>query len=601
MKSSEIPKFHIDYYNTKTIDTSYLEKQYVLSEDDIKNNYNPFHLDKIQIYNPSYNMFFKLAEDNYNNVGLNHKYSMLDLLNVIDQETREPVEKNIHIKYSPLLDPLKYMIGKYKNDETIYVLPSIHNNGSHPKLLDTNNASYVDNFFSFLSSKLLHSHNFLHGVDYYGSFLGVQQKFKINVIDDLDYLSNSDYFKENINKMFSIADIEMNEFSNFGSRNNKQKLVIEDKVDITDFETLDVISNNDQLCDITNEIVYEKPIRNTSSSSTSSSSSSDTESESEDDEENDSQSSSDSGSNSDSNSDSNSNSDSENSSENNSDNDGGDDGDDNKNDDEQWETESEESSSNMEEARYVYINNFPVQLICLEKCNGTMDELFEKNKMDLKTSASALFQIIMILLVYQKTFHFTHNDLHTNNIMYIETQIEYLYYKYKNTIYKVPTYGKIFKLIDFGRSIYRFQNKTFCSDSFANGGDAATQYNCEPYLNEKKPRIDPNYSFDLCRLGCSIYDFIIEDDKNPGDFDELQKTIYRWCTDDKGKNILYMSNGEERYPNFKLYKMIARTVHKHTPENQLDFPFFKQFMVKSKNLVLDDVDMIDVDSMPCYV
>jgi hypothetical protein len=156
-------------------------------------------------------------------------------------------------------------------------------------------------------------------------------------------------------------------------------------------------------------------------------------------------------------------------------------------------------------------------------------------------------------------------------------------------------------LIDFGRSIYRFQNNLFCSDSFANGGDAATQYNCEPYMNENKPRIDPNYSFDLCRLGCSIYDFIIEDDTNVSDFDELQKTIYRWCTDDKGKNVLYMSNGEERYPNFKLYKMIARTVHKHTPENQLEYPFFKQFMVKSRNMVLDDVDMINVDSMPCYV
>jgi hypothetical protein len=589
MKSSEIPKFHIDYLNMKTIDTSYLEKQYIPSDEDNKNNYNPFHLNKIQIYNPSYNLFFKLSEDEYNNICLNHKYCISNLINIIDQETKEPIEKNIFIKYSPLLDPLKYMIGKYKNDETIYLLPSTNNKGSHPKLLDTNNASYVDNFFSFLSSKLLHSHKFLHGVDYYGSFLGIQNKFKINVIDDLEYLSNSDYFKDNVNKLFTIADVEMNDFSNFGSRNNKQKLVIEDKIDITDFETLDVISNNDQSCDIVNEIIYEKPIRNTSSSTSSSSSSSDTESE--DDEENDSQSSSDSGSNSDSNSDS------ENSSENNSDNDD----DDNKNDDEQWETESEESTSNMEEARFVYINNFPVQLICLEKCNGTMDELFEKNKMNVKTSASALFQIIMILLVYQKTFHFTHNDLHTNNIMYIETEIEYLYYKYKNTIYKVPTYGKIFKLIDFGRSIYRFNNNLFCSDSFSIGGDAATQYNCEPYMNENKPRIDPNYSFDLCRLGCSIYDFIIEHDKNPGDFDELQKTVYRWCTDDKGKNVLYMSNGEERYPNFKLYKMIARTVHKHTPENQLEYPFFKQFMVKSKNLVLDDINMIDLDSIPCYV
>ena len=63
-----------------------------------------------------------------------------------------------------------------------------------------------------------------------------------------------------------------------------------------------------------------------------------------------------------------------------------------------------------------------------------------------------------------------------------------------------------------------------------------------------------------------------------------------------------MRNGEERYPNFKLYKMIARTVHKHTPENQLEYSFFKQFILKkSKDIVLDHVNMIDLDVMPCYV
>lgn len=593
MKSSETPKFVMHYFKTNPIDTNYLEKQYVPSEDDIKNGYNPFHLEKVQIYNPSHNLFFQLTEKNYNNIALNHKYHITDLLNVINQETREPIEKNIHIKYSPLLDPLKYMIGKYKSYDNINVLPSIDCSGSHSKLLDTNNASYVDNFFSFLSSRLLHSHGFLHGVDYYGSFLGIQQKFKMNVIDDLDYLTGSHFFKNNINKMFTIGDIENDdEFANFGSRANKHKLNIEDDVEIgidvldLGIENLDVVENIECI----NEIVYEKPIKNTQNSSQSTSDSDDDETidENHSDEniEQKSERNSDSGSSEDS-QDSDETEDVE-----------------NDENDENWETESDsesESSFMQEEARYAYINNFPVQLICLEKCQGTMDELFEKDKMDLKTSASALFQIIMILLTYQKTFHFTHNDLHTNNIMYIETQIEYLYYKYKNTIYKVPTYGKIFKLIDFGRSIYSFNEKTFCSDSFANGGDAATQYNCEPYMNEKKPRIDPNYSFDLCRLGCSIYDFIIEDEKNQDDFDELQQTIYRWCTDDKGKNVLYMSNGEERYPNFKLYKMIARTVHKHTPENQFEYPFFKQFMVKSKNLVLDDVDMVDVDVMPCYV
>ena len=37
-----------------------------------------------------------------------------------------------------------------------------------------------------------------------------------------------------------------------------------------------------------------------------------------------------------------------------------------------------------------------------------------------------LFQIIMILITYQKIFNFTHNDLHTNNVMFIKTDKKYL-------------------------------------------------------------------------------------------------------------------------------------------------------------------------------
>ena len=238
-------------------------------------------------------------------------------------------------------------------------------------------------------------------------------------------------------------------------------------------------------------------------------------------------------------------------------------------------------------------------MICLEKCDGTLDELFVNHDIDESTGLSALFQIVMILLVYQKTFHFTHNDLHTNNVMWVKTDQEYLTYQFQGKIYRVPTYGKIFKMIDFGRSIYKFENKQFCSDSFASGGDAATQYNMEPFMNENKPRLEPNYSFDLCRLGTSIYDFIIDDDDeaDPSNMDELQKTIYRWCLDDNKKNILYKKNGEERYPNFKLYKMIARTVHAHTPEAQLEFPVFKQFLGKYQ----DTTNVMNLDEIPCYI
>jgi hypothetical protein len=102
-------------------------------------------------------------------------------------------------------------------------------------------------------------------------------------------------------------------------------------------------------------------------------------------------------------------------------------------------------------------------------------------------------------------------------------------------------------------------------------------------MNENKARIDPNYSFDLCRLGCSIFDFIIDDcDVEFSKLNDFQKIVYTWCQDDNGKNVLYKRNGEERYHNFKLYKMIARTVHQHTPEAQLELPIFKQYLVENK-------------------
>ena len=205
----------------------------------------------------------------------------------------------------------------------------------------------------------------------------------------------------------------------------------------------------------------------------------------------------------------------------------------------------------------------------------------------------------MTLLCYQKTLQFTHNDLHTNNIMFVNTEEEFIYYVYKRNTYKVPTFGKIYKIIDFGRAIYNYNGQRFCSDSFAPSGDASTQYNCEPYMDNDKPRLDPNYSFDLCRLGCSLYDFVIDDDVPITDYDEFQQIVYNWCLDDNNKNILYKKNGEERYPNFKLYKMIAKTVHNKTPDDQLNYSVFKQYIIEP-NTEIPKNTYINIDTLPEY-
>jgi hypothetical protein len=179
-----------------------------------------------------------------------------------------------------------------------------------------------------------------------------------------------------------------------------------------------------------------------------------------------------------------------------------------------------------------------------------------------------------------------------------------LNYRYKNKLYRVPTFGKIYKIIDFGRAIYGHSGKKFMSDSFHPKGDASTQYNTEPYFNEKKPRLEPNYSFDLCRLGCSLFDYFFDDiDDVEEEDDPIALTIARWCEDDKGRNVLYKKHGEERYPDFKLYKMIARTVHNHTPENEFDREkdnIFNKFL-SSRKKIGKKAKVFNVDDIPSYI
>jgi hypothetical protein len=599
-------------------------------------------LSNVQNYLPIYDRFFSLNATNFNSINLNHMWNISDikdvkkkdkdvlfehehiytckLKNLADEEDFAMTQK-VFIKMAPLLDPFKYLVGKYNHtDEHLFDLPSIDKNKKvHPKIQDTNNSAYIDGFFSFLTSQVLHKHNFIHGLDYYGSFLAVKNNYKINVIDDIDYLIQSDFFNKHKNALFTIEDYShlIENFQettlkplNISQRSQKSNLSLK-SIDDSIFENIfentnekandnknantfsldDVKSLNIDLIDITSSINItdqKKSASLKSGSSCSSRTSHTNENELEDDLIEDldcSKSKSASGSD-------NGSIKSKSSSETGSGSDGsGSDG---------YETDETEIE---EEKLILTIQKFPVQVICMEHCENTLDELIINNDLSDDEWISALMQIIMILITYQKLFSFTHNDLHTNNIMYIPTNKKFLYYYYKKKHYKVPTFGKIFKIIDFGRAIYKFDNKVFCSDSFQTGGDAVTQYNTEPFFNDKKPRLEPNFSFDLCRLACSIFDYIIDDMdsiKNINTCDPIVKLIVEWCTDDNGINVLYKNNGSERYPEFKLYKMIARCVHKHTPNAQLDRPEFSKFVIQ-KNGISKGEQIMNMDEFPSYV
>ena len=603
----------ISYKKESPLEIEHLAKQYdadvtVVDGSSVEDpnhlpKYNPFYIQNLQNYNPLYSHFFEVTHSNYNKITLNQTYGIRQK-QLVNRETGEPHDAPIFFKFAPLLDPIRYMVGKYNlNDPLLKTLPSINRENTlddcFSKIADPNNVSYVDSFFCYLSSQLLEKHNVFNAVDFYGSYLGIQELFRADVTDDIEYLQSSPFYLQNLNREFYVENYEYNRYNN-GSKTNRQRIQINTSsrdsrislgAETLDIETPEVVHLEEvpvpvpeSKDDDRTETVYEKTGTNLRSNASTASDSTQNSHEfnySSDEDENE-----------------------PDTCYNDIDNDiqSAEETEDTEDTEDEYETVSTEPDD-----IYAYIRNFPTQMICLERCDGVLDDLLETEEFGADEIASCLFQIVMTLIIYGKAFHFTHNDLHTNNIVYTETTDKFVYYRFQSKYYKVPTYGRIFKIIDFGRAIYRFRGKVFCSDSFAKCGDAYSQYNCEPYMNPDKPRLDPNPSFDLCRLACSIYDIVFDEDDNPytDKLDPLQETILRWCSDDNGKNVLYKRNGEERYPGFKLYKMIARNVHNHTPEEQLKFPYFSQFELSKK--AKSKVDMakinqqcMNIDELPVY-
>jgi len=556
-----------------------------------------FNLEIVQNYNPLYskinglsNSLDILKENDVTSneqklVRVNKKISENEYeVTILDKNSGKEQNENIFIKFSPLLNPLGYLTGKYNHeDPKLFTLPNIGKSQlSHEKMNDLNNNAYLDSFYCYLTSKLKKK-GFVHGLNFYGELLAVKNNYIINIADDLSYVDKSSFFSKYYNKLFSVQSMDGMDFAcnlNQTSNKFKEKLSIGGSLKNMKSEVLDNTIFENIFCEEinsgeNNELEEINSLKKTSlksiglrsSCSDSSGSTNSSRSSITTEENSDSECESD---------DSQCNSDDE--LEDNSDEEGSD-----------YNSEDDTSSEDEDEEQAILatINKFPVQVIIMEKCHGTLDDYIEElMEMDDTNSKfvdlwkSILMQIIMMLITYQNVYNFTHNDLHTNNIMYVETNEKYLYYCYNDKYYKVPTYGKIFKIIDFGRAIYDYNGDNYCSDCFNKGEDAATQYNFGVYHNPKKPIITPNKSFDLCRLACSIFDFFVDSMDEVSDIRKTNKIanlIIGWCEDDKKRNILYKSDGEERYPDFKLYKMIARTVHNHIPEEQLNNTLFSNY------------------------
>jgi len=247
---------------------------------------------------------------------------------------------------------------------------------------------------------------------------------------------------------------------------------------------------------------------------------------------------------------------------------------------------------------FAEFTGMPVMLIFMEKMEESIDSLLGEDTYDESKWTAWMWQIICALIQAFSFIELYHNDLHGNNILYSSTTDEFIYYRTKdNQIWKVPTFGKIFRVIDFGRAILRVENQSIISDDFHEGNDAAGQYNFGSIRDPKEAAITPNQSFDLARLAVSIFDTLYEEPpavkvvtsgpttvlSKEGDWtvketiSPLYNLLWTWMLDIKGHNILKSENGEERFPGFDLYKHIAANCKNAVPKDQLRKPIFEKF------------------------
>jgi hypothetical protein len=254
--------------------------------------------------------------------------------------------------------------------------------------------------------------------------------------------------------------------------------------------------------------------------------------------------------------------------------------------------------------------NMPVIMIYQEAQEGVMDDLLEEDEMDGHKKGSQgwearwiswLFQVVAALSFLQKAISFTHNDLHSNNIVWRSTKQKFLYYRNnQGTIWRIPTFGKIFSLIDFGRSIFRLGSNLWISDDHWPNQDAADQYNFGPFFDPSRPKNIPNPSFDLCRLAVSLIDGLFEEQppKKKGKAvpvmseegswkvyetnSPLYNLLWSWTVDDAGRTIYTDKYGNDKYDGFDLYIRIAHDVHNAVPSEQIHKSVFEQFKWNKK-------------------
>ena len=527
----------------------------------------------LQTFFPTLTKIFRIAKRTYDNeIWMDTKWRITSIdcsgtsgpCNVKLEENKDTSgclatdTKSVFMKVTHLLDPIHWIQGKYGLPKNMG-LPWHHRSwmSTCQKLQDPGNQAYIETICSYVLGRIREEDISPHFNMFYGSFCALAKTYRYNLTDDYNSYRYERWFwngykrgvfrckvqyADNSNESVSQEEIDelLRENTSDEEVSELDNVVIDENVEESTLEEVALDGFSDE-----NVI-----LRNSEKSGTSSEYS------------------------------------------------------------ESSEHTDEDESYELPYKIYAEISNYPVMLILTEKNTGTMDELFENiEEVGAEPGTDAwenkwtawIFQVISALSCLQRLIGFTHNDLHTNNIVWTKTEQTHLYYKtYDNTYFKIPTYGKIFRIIDFGRAIFCVNKHMFISDDFKVGNDAEGQYVFKPLVQSFEKEIRPNFSFDLCRLVVSMIDGIFKVkpakrkkggilSKEPGleiyeTISDLYNFLWRMMIDDNGQNVFIKPNGSERFPGFDLYKHIAEFVHVAIPCQQIVQPIFGKYHIQEKQV-----------------
>ncbi len=574
----------------------------------------------LQRYYPALDMF--TIPDNilsYKNIELPSKYTISEWISkdtecpkiwkAIRTSTDNISETcNVFTKVIHLLNPIDILKERYTCPEHPLIPQSDKTwKKTLNKIHSRNNQAYVDAIANFILSHFRELDLTPHCVFYYGCYSGISNSYQFNISNEYDTYRQCRWFWKGLQKHFARLTLINNDTTIINDPKYEEfrkeiitcpldddseieiDLLSDVDVDINDTEsiksiTFDTIENdvNDTLFEINKNPKQLLQSNNDDTLSIDDIDSINTDNDS---------------------------SHSENdSSESESENDDSSYGDDDSSDDDNSDDDSETIELDVDIC--LEMPNMPVIIITQEAQEGVMDNLLDEDEIDGSERGSQswetkwiawIFQIIAVLTFLQHTINFTHNDLHSNNVIWRKTDKKFIYYKVKNgTVWRIPTFGKIFSIIDFGRAIFRLGKNLWISDDHWPEQDAGDQYNFGPFYDKNKPKVEPNPSFDLCRLSISLIDGLF-DEKPPkkkgksvkimseeGSWkvyetrSQLYNLLWSWTVDDAGRTVHEDKYGDEKYDGFELYIRIAQDVHNAIPKEQLYHPVYQQFIWKNK-------------------